>query len=311
MLDSTERDRLRPHRHQAEDRHGLSAVAFAGVSAALFGLMSVTVRIGLRRGGSAETGSFVTAITALATTVAIATVAVAAGDDVPLGELWPFLLTGLLAPGLAQLFFFRAIRDIGASRTSLVVGTAPLVAVAIALVALDEPARPPLLVAALAVVVGSVALGLEPERPSGFQSVGVLFALTTTVLFAARDDLLRWLAADATAPALPAAAAAMLGGASTLAAVLLVGRRVSLAAVRAHGRQFVLPGLLFGASYAFLFEAYYRGRVTVVSPLVATESLFGVLFAVLLLRRSEVVGRHVVIGAALIVAGAALIGATR
>jgi drug/metabolite transporter (DMT)-like permease len=311
VLDPTERDRLRPHRHQAEDRHRLSAVAFAGISAALFGLMSVSVRIGLRRGGSAETGSFVTAITALATTVAIACVAVAAGDDVPLGELWPFLLTGLLAPGLAQLFFFRAIRDIGASRTSLVVGTAPLVAVAIALVALDEPATPLLLVAALAIVVGSVALGLEPERPSGFKNVGVVFALTTTVLFAARDDFLRWLAADATAPALPAAAAAMLGGATTLAAVLLLRRRVSLAAVRADGRQFVLPGLLFGVSYAFLFEAYYRGRVTVVSPLVATESLFGVLFAVLLLRQSEVVGRHVVIGAALIVAGAALIGATR
>jgi uncharacterized membrane protein len=72
-----------------------------------------------------------------------------------------------------------------------------------------------------------------------------------------------------------------------------------------------VPGLLFGASYAFLFEAYYRGRVTVVSPLVATESLFGVLFAALLLRRSELVGRHVVVGAALVVAGAALIGATR
>ena len=273
--------------------------------------MSVTVRIGLRRGGSAEVGSFVTSITALATTLAIGAVAVLAGDDVPLADLWPFLLTGLLAPGLAQLFFFRAIRDIGASRTSLVVGTAPLVAVAIALVALDEPARPLLLAAALAIVVGSIALGLEPERPVGFKAVGIVFALTTTVLFAARDDFLRWLAADAKAPALPAAAAAMVGGASTLAAVLLAGRRVSLRAIRADGTNFLVPGLLFGASYAFLFEAYYRGRVTVVSPLVATESLFGVLFAVLLLRRSELVGRHVAVGAALIVAGAALIGATR
>jgi drug/metabolite transporter (DMT)-like permease len=273
--------------------------------------MSVTVRIGLRRGGSAEVGSFVTAVTALATTLVIGGAALLAGADVELGELWPFLLTGLLAPGLAQLFFFRAIRDIGASRTSLVVGTAPLVAVAIALVALDEPARPLLLVAALAIVVGSIALGLEPERPAGFRGIGIAFALTTTVLFAARDDFLRWLATDAKAPALPAAAAAMVGGASTLALVLLVGRRVSPTAIRADGANFLVPGLLFGASYAFLFEAYYRGRVTVVSPLVATESLFGVLFAVLLLRRSELVGRHVLIGAALIVAGAALIGATR
>jgi drug/metabolite transporter (DMT)-like permease len=273
--------------------------------------MSVAARIGLDRGGSAEVGAFVTALTALATTLVIAAVSVIAGSDAPLRALWPFLLAGVLAPGLAQLFFFRAIRDIGASRTSLVVGIAPLVAVAIALVALDEPARPELLVAALAIVGGSVALGLEPERPQGFKAVGVLFALTTTVLFATRDDVLRWLATGTKAPALLAAASAMVGGATTLVCVLLAGRRVSGAAIRADGRQFVPPGILFGASYAFLFEAYYHGRVTVVSPLVATESLFGVLFASLLLRRTELVGRHVLVGAALIVAGAALIGATR
>jgi uncharacterized membrane protein len=69
--------------------------------------------------------------------------------------------------------------------------------------------------------------------------------------------------------------------------------------------------LLFGASYVSLFEAYYRGRVTVVAPLVAMESLVGVLLSVLLLRRSEVVGRRLVIGAVLIVAGGGLIGTVR
>ena len=69
--------------------------------------------------------------------------------------------------------------------------------------------------------------------------------------------------------------------------------------------------MLFGLSYVALFEAYYRGRVTVVAPLVATESLWGVIFAALLLRRSELVGRRLVAGAALIVVGGALIGAWR
>jgi drug/metabolite transporter (DMT)-like permease len=273
--------------------------------------MSVTVRIGLRAGVSAEAGSFVTAATALTVIAVVAAASVAAGGDVDAGELWPFLLAGVLAPGLSQLFFFRAVRDAGASRTSVVVGIAPLVAVLIALVALDEPARPLLLVGGLAIVCGSVALGLEPERPVGFKRAGIAFALLTTLMFATRDDLLRWLATDSPPPALPAAAVAMAGGAATLTAFLLARRRLSVAGLRTGAPRFVLPGLLFGASYAFLFEAYYRGRVTVVSPLVATESLFGVLFAVLLLRRSELVGRHVVVGAALVVAGAALIGATR
>jgi uncharacterized membrane protein len=70
-------------------------------------------------------------------------------------------------------------------------------------------------------------------------------------------------------------------------------------------------GLLFGASYITLFEAYYRGRVTIVAPLVAIESLFGVVLSALFLRGSESVGRRLLLCAALIVAGGALIGIYR
>jgi drug/metabolite transporter (DMT)-like permease len=289
----------------------VTAVVLAVLSAALFGLMSVTVRIGLRGGAAADVGSLVSALTALAVTLVVAAASVAGGADLDAGELWPFLLTGVLAPGLSQLFFFQAVRDVGASRTSVIVGIAPLVAVAIALVALHEPARPLLLVAGLSIVAGSIALGFEPERPEGFKRAGVVFALLTTTMFATRDDLLRWLATDTSVAPLLAAAVAMAGGAATLAAFLLARRRVSLPALRAVARPFVLPGMFFGSSYALLFEAYYRGRVTIVSPLIATESLFGVAFSFLLLRRSELVGRHLVFGAALIVGGAVVIGATR
>jgi DME family drug/metabolite transporter len=287
------------------------AVLFACLSAAAFGLLSVAIRSALRGGTSAEAGSFLTSLVALAVTVIAAAVSVPGSDELRPADLWPFLLAGVLAPGLSQLFFFQAVRDIGASRTSVIVGVAPLVAVAIALVALDEPARPPLLVAALLIVAGSIALGLEPERPSGFRRIGVLLGLTSTVLFATRDDLLRWLATGTKAAPLPAAAVAMAGGAATLTGYLVATRRLSPRELRGGATRFLLPGVLFGASYTLLFEAYYRGRVTVVSPLVATESLFGVLFATLLLRRSELISRHLVLGALLVVAGGALIGATR
>jgi uncharacterized membrane protein len=76
-------------------------------------------------------------------------------------------------------------------------------------------------------------------------------------------------------------------------------------------RAFILPGVLFGLSYVCLFEAYYRGRVSVVSPLVATESLWGVALSALLLRRHELVGPRLFGGAALVVAGGALIAVFR
>jgi uncharacterized membrane protein len=66
--------------------------------------------------------------------------------------------------------------------------------------------------------------------------------------------------------------------------------------------------VLWGLSYAAIFEAFYRGRVSVVSPLIATEALFGVLLAALVIGRSELIGRHVIAAAGLIVCGGALIG---
>jgi hypothetical protein len=48
-----------------------------------------------------------------------------------------------------------------------------------------------------------------------------------------------------------------------------------------------------------------------VSPLIATESLWGVALSALMLHRNELVGRRLAAGAALVVAGGALIGACR
>jgi uncharacterized membrane protein len=69
--------------------------------------------------------------------------------------------------------------------------------------------------------------------------------------------------------------------------------------------------VLFGLSYVSLFAAFYGGRVSVVSPLVATESLWGVALSALVLGRSEGIGARVVGGAALVVAGGVLIGLSR
>jgi uncharacterized membrane protein len=49
----------------------------------------------------------------------------------------------------------------------------------------------------------------------------------------------------------------------------------------------------------------------VVAPIVATESLFGVAFSALLLQRTERIGLRIVLGAALVVTGGALIAVFR
>jgi drug/metabolite transporter (DMT)-like permease len=290
----------------------VAAVLLACLSAALFGAMAVAIRIALRRAPDPEVGALATSSIALALTALIGILSLPPASSLDPGELWPFLLAGVLAPGSSQILFMRAVRDAGAARTAVLMGTAPLFSVAIALVALDEPARAPLLAGAALIVAGGIALAGERVRPADFRRLGVVFALLATVLFAARDNLLRWLVGETDARALVTAPVSMAAGAATIAVYLLATRRGSWArGYRRAARAFLPAGLLFGVSYSALFEAYYRGRVTVVAPLVATESLWGVLFSGLLLRRSELVGRRLVLGAALIVAGGVLIGAWR
>jgi drug/metabolite transporter (DMT)-like permease len=287
----------------------VTAVALACGSAALFGAMSVAVRFAVRRSSDAALGSLAMSSVAFAVT---AVIGLAATRRLDLGDVWPFLIAGTIAPGLSQVFFVRAVREAGAARTSVLMGTAPLVAVAIALIFLREPVHAALLVGAGLIVAGGIALARERVRPSDFRRLGVVFALTATVLFAVRDNVLRSFAKDTHVHALVAAPVSLLAGTAAIVSYLVLTRGSSWS--RGYTRQ-VLPflpaALLFGVSYLALFGAYYRAGVGVVNPLVATESLWGVAFALLLLRRSELIGRWLLLGAGLVVAGGVLIGLSR
>src|SRR5919199_711334 len=165
--------------------------------------MAVAIRVSFRPGTDPEAVSLATTAGALAVCLVLAAPF--------LGRLtwhgvWPFLVAGLVAPGLSQVLFVRAIEAVGASRTAILVGVSPLLS-----------ARRPLVAAAL----------------------------------------------------------------------------------------------LFGLAYGAVFVAFDHGRVTIVAPLYATESLWAVVCSALVLRRAEGVGPRLVLAALLMVAGGVLIGVSR
>ena len=275
----------------------------AVTSAFLFGAMTVALRIALQRGAEAEAGAFLTVLVAF---LVVLPMALVAGGE--LAGAWPFLLAGILGPGASQVLFTLGVRDAGASRASVVVGTAPLFAVTIALVFLDEPLEAGLVAGALLIVGGGIALASERRRPERFRAIGLVYALAATVVFATRDNVVRWLSGDTDVePSLAACATIFSGGVCILAFLLLTGRQPRLQALP----TFAPAGILFGFSYVSLFAAFYGARVSVVSPLVATESLWGVALSALVIGRSERIGVRVVAGAVLVVAGGVLIGSFR
>lgn len=133
------------------------------------------------------------------------------------------------------------------------------------------------------------------------------------MLYATRDVMSGFLTEDRGAPPL-VGAVMLLAGASLMVLVYLAVVRRPLPLVRQIGsgaRHFLLSGLAMGAAYCLLLSAFDRGKVTIVSPLNATCALWGVLVAAIVMRKAEAITPRVVVAALRIVAGAAVVAATR
>src|SRR5690242_17283848 len=135
--------------------------------------MTVAIRLALQRGADAEGGTLATLCLAFCVVALLAVLDAARNGAPSLHGLWPFALAGLLAPGASQLCFTLAVRDAGASRTSLVVGMAPLASFAIALLLLGEPFSSARAVGAVLIVLGGAALLRERDRPAHFRRIGL------------------------------------------------------------------------------------------------------------------------------------------
>jgi drug/metabolite transporter (DMT)-like permease len=290
----------------------MDAVLLGLLAGALFGAMAVAIRAALLRGGDPGLGSVVISGAAFALVTALALPG-ALTDGVELEQLWRFALIGLVVPGVSQILMIFAIRHAGPSRAAILVGTAPLGSVLLAVGLLDEELRPALVAGTALIVAGGAALALDPGRPAGFRAVGVVLALVCAALFAGRDNAVRWVARDVDAPPAQAAAATLL--ASSLVAIVYVLATRRTTAVRRSARTtvpaFVPGGLFFGCAYAALVTGFDRGDVGIVAPLNATQSLWGVAFAALVYGQREAIGRRTVLASALIVLGGVLIGAFR
>ena len=285
----------------------MDAVLLALVSAALFGAMPVAVRFALV---PPLVSTAVGALFMQLATFGVLCVAAAIQGGVTLDGLLPFLVAGAIAPGLSNLFITFGIREAGSSRSSVAFGVAPLFAVTLAVAVFDERPGQAVLVGALLIVGGGVALVGESERPAHVRRIGIVAALVGAALFALRDNLVRDLSLDTDVPSMTAGAATLAAGIVVTSGFVVAGRnRVAWPAPVIA--RWLLPGAFVGLSYVALFEAFYRGTVSVVAPVVATESLFGVAFSALLLHRVERVGPRLVLGAALVVTGGALIAGFR
>jgi drug/metabolite transporter (DMT)-like permease len=282
-------------------------VFFACVAGLFLGALNITMRRGIASVADVDAGSAVIATVGF---VLVAATALAFGVGFDSGDLWPFLVLGIFVPGLSQLLVVHAVRAAGASRAGILFGMAPVFSAIIAIAAFSEPLRWPLVTGTLLVVAGGVALVWEGERPADYRAYGAALAVGVAVAFGLRDNIARAVSEDVAAEPLAQSTALMLGASIALLANVLI-QPSALSRLRAAFWPFALSGVVIGIAQATLFEALDRARVTVVAPLVGTGVLWTVVFAAIFLGRTELIGRRLVVVALLVVAGGALVGATR
>ena len=202
--------------------------------------MTVAVREGLLRVADPAAGSFVTATVGLLVTFPAA---LASGPDrLFSSQTWPFLVAGLIAPGVAGLLFTSAVELAGAARAALLVTAAPLIAAVPAFLLLDEPVHLAIVGGGAMIVTGGIVLGGEHLEGTSFRRLGLAVALAAAALIAVRDNFARWAARHYDVPGLASGWAALVGASALILVYLLVTRRGgTFAAVRRAALPF-LPG---------------------------------------------------------------------
>jgi drug/metabolite transporter (DMT)-like permease len=290
----------------------VDTVIFACLAGLLFGAVNVAVLRGLRMGGDIEAGMFFVMVAGLPL-VGVAAAIGGRGGHVDVGDLWPFLLIGAVVPGIAQILAARAVQEIGASRTGVLLGTTPVASALIAIAVFDEPIRAGLAAGTVLIVAGGIVLSWERKRPVYFRRIGMIIALIVAVTFGIRDNVVRWVGGDVSAEPLVQTFVLFIGATAALGLYLLIrgGSEPRLERLRTSVAPFLPVAILHALGNVFILEAVNSGRVTVAAPLVATAALWSVLLAAVSFRTSEAIGARVVVVAIGIVAGGVLIGATR
>jgi drug/metabolite transporter (DMT)-like permease len=285
------------------------AFALAAASAVLFGAMAVAIRASFRPGSDPEAVSLATTSGALVVCLVLAAPFL---GGLTWHGVWPFLVAGLVAPGLSQVLFVRAIDAIGASRTAILVGVSPLLSALFAISLLGEPIRAGLVLGTFAIVGGALALVATRSAAARLTAAGAAAGVLAASLISVRDNFVRWADTGNAVPGVVAATACLVSATTLIAAILLARQRPLFpASLRPTLRPLAAAALLFGLAYGAVFVAFDHGRVTIVAPLYATESLWAVVWSALLLKRAEGVGPRLVLAAVLMVAGGVLIGVSR
>lgn len=222
-----------------------------------------------------------------------------------------FIIAGLLAPGVARLFYFKGMETAGMSANASIFSTYPLYTSIAATLLLGEALTTENWIGLICIIVGVIFIGRNINN-GGTQTTsttkkGIIIAFIGSLAMAFSQILRKEGLNIYNEPLLGVAA----GYTTSLIVYLLVIRLsrnnetppFSLNDVR----NFWKPGVGIAAGWLLAFVALSQEMVSIVAPILQTELLFILFFAYIFLRKQEKVSLKLAASAILIVAGVILV----
>lgn len=218
-----------------------------------------------------------------------------------------FVLVGVFVPGVARYFMFKGVERLGASITSSLTNSTPLFATFFAIAFLREQPTATNLLGTLSIVSGIITLSWKGASKT-WRTRDLLFPLTAALLFAARDNLVRFGLLQIGAPILGAAIAAATSFATMSLIYFAFEKKQLLAPTAARGfGLFAAAGFMNFLSYVFAFTALSMERVSLMSPLINGSSLFILPLSALFLKDVERLTPRKIAAVLLVILGVFLI----
>jgi drug/metabolite transporter (DMT)-like permease len=218
-----------------------------------------------------------------------------------------FVGVGFVVPGLPRLLIFKGVARLGASISSMMMSATPLFAILIAFVFLRERPGLSILLGAFFIVIGVISLCWRGETKT-WRAIDLLLPLTGGLLFALRDNLVRFGLLITASPVMGATIVSTTSAITAGTLYFSTSGTKGLARVDRSGLGwFSFSGFLNFLSYLSMFTALNLERVSVVTPLASCASLFTPLFAYFLLREEDPITPRKVTATVLVVLGVFLI----
>ena len=214
-----------------------------------------------------------------------------------------FAVVGLIFPALVTFLNFESNRLTGPTVAGTISSTTPLFAVLGAMLFLGEPLKLAAVAGTAAIVLGMIALTAHgADRPRAWAAWVILLPLAGAAIRGGAQAAVKGGLALWPDPFIAALVGYCVSSVTIFAANRAFVPRSDAPPARRGVFWFIAVGICNGLGVLAMYAALNGGRVSVVSPLVATYPLFTLALSAMFLRE-EKFGPRVLLGVALTVTG--------